>query len=425
LIGAGALVLAMACSRDATVAARPKEAPTVAPTAVPSLPPSASPPPGGEEFGADARLLFRVVACAGDAPLPASMDPAVVDEHCRWLVPRLEAYRRDYLSRVTSFFADRRPPDLPPTVVYPFGGGDLLSALATYPAARDYTTLSLEHVGDPRRIRDMDSTRLRQSLRQVERRIRGLFAYAESTSENLMQLQRGDIPGQLAFFLVALAAHGYEPVGLRYFSLEPNGEIRYATGEEIIADEGKRARRLNALWVSPDFSEVFSNAELVFKPAGPAGASALRVHRHLAANLADGQLRGSPALHYLEAKGKVAAMTKAASYLLWAEGFSEIRKYLVGHMVSDSTGLPPSLLSKNGFLIETYGRYRGPFLAARHSVAEEYKKLWDEQPARELNFRYGYPDASGSNHLMIVRQGLPPAPSPSGSLSSGQAGASR
>ena len=38
-----------------------------------------------------------------------------------------------------------KPAGLPKTVVYPFGGGDLISALTTYPEANDYTTLSLEH----------------------------------------------------------------------------------------------------------------------------------------------------------------------------------------------------------------------------------------------------------------------------------------
>ena len=240
--------------------------------------------------------------------------------------------------------------------------------------------------------------------------MKGLFAYAESTSENMMQLQRGDIPGQIAFFLVALRAHGYEPVGLRYFRLEPSGAVHYLSGEEIAAEEGKRARKLNAVWVSPDFGEAFSNSEITFRKAGDKDAP-LRVHRHIAANLADAHLRADPSvLLHLEAKGKVAAMTKAASYLLWAEGFARIGKYLVDHMafmVSDSTAPPPSVIIKAGFTMETYGRFEGPFLAARKSVADEYRKLWSEQPARELNFRYGYPDSSKSNHLVLTRPSSP------------------
>jgi hypothetical protein len=401
------LVQGAGCSQEATPA---RAAPRVGKGEVqerPKLPPLS---PGGEDFAGEVRLLHRVVACGGDEPLPPSLDKATVDEHCAWLLPRLETYRQVYLKVVTPFLAARRPPHLPFAVVYPFGGGDLLSALTTYPDGLEFTTLSLEHAGDPRRIAELDKTKLARSLDQLRRRIRGLFAYAESTSENLMQMQRGDLPGELSFFLVGLSAHGYEPVGLRYFRVQGDGTLRYVTREEVTADEGKMAPRLNRVWVSPDFSEVFSNAEIAFRSRAGGPDGGLRVHRHIAANLSDDHLKADPSvLRHLEAKGKVAAMTKAASYLLWAEGFSRIRDYLLAHMVfmiSDSTGIPPSYATKAGFQLETYGTFQGPFLAARPSCADEFRQLWKDQPHRELPFRYGYPDSSGQHHLVITK----PAP---------------
>jgi hypothetical protein len=399
------LALGSGCSQETTPARAASPAVSENVSERPRLPPL---PPGGQDFAAEVRLLHRVVACGNDEPLPPQVDKATVDEHCAWLLPRLATYRQRYLSVVTPFLAARRPQNLPSAVVYPFGGGDLLSALTTYPDGLEFTTLSLEHAGDPRRISELDKVRLARSLDQLRRRIRGLFAYAESTSENLMQMQRGDLPGQLSFFLVGLSAHGYEPVGLRYFRLEGDGAPHYVTREEVAAEEGKMAPRLNRVWVSPDFSEVFSNAEITFR--AHEGDPGLRVHRHLAANLSDDHLKADPSvLRHLEAKGKVAAMTKAASYLLWAEGFSRIRDYLLTHMVymvSDSTGIPPSYATKAGFELETYGTFLGPFLAARPSCADEFRELWKNQHHRELPFRYGYPDSSGQNHLLITR----PAP---------------
>jgi hypothetical protein len=346
-----------------------------------------------------------VVACGNDDPLPPTLDAATVDGYCTWLRPKLAAYEKGYLAKARPFLAAHRPAELPKAVVYPFGGGDLLSALLTYPDALEYTTLSLEHAGDPRRLKDLDKARLAQNLAEVHRRMAGLFTYAESTSENLMQLEKSDVPGQLAFFVVALAVHRYEPVSLRYFRLDPEGGIRYLTAEDIAAEEKTKAQRLNRVWVSPDFSVSFSNSELVFRPKGKDGP--LRVHRHIAANLSDYNLKKEPAvLKHLEAKGQIAAMTKAASYLLWAEGFASIRNYLLDHMAfmfSDSTGIPPGDAARAGFEMETYGKFSGPFLAARPAAADEFRKLWASQPYRELNFRYGYPDASGQHHLLITR----------------------
>jgi hypothetical protein len=368
----------------------------------------------GADFTAEVRLLYRVVACGGDDPLPANLDAAVVDDYCKWLVPKLATYQSTYVAKARPFLAAHRPADLPTAVVYPFGGGDLLSALLTYPDGLEFTTLSLEHAGDPRRLKDFDKARLAQNLAEVHRRIAGLFTYAESTSENMIQLEKSDIPGQLAFFVVGLAAHGYEPVSLRYFRLEQGGGIHYLTTEEIAADEKTKAQRLNKVWASPEFSVSFSNSELTFRPKGKEGP--LRVHRHIAANLSDGNLGKDPSvIKHLEAKGKVSAMTKAASYLLWAEGFSKIKNYLLGHMAfmfSDSTGIPPSDATRAGFEMETYGKFTGPFLAARVQVADEFRKLWAGQPYRELDFRYGYPDASGQHHLLITRPKAKDAPKP-------------
>jgi len=99
-------------------------------------------------------------------------------------------------------------------------------------------------------------------------------------------------------------------------------------------------------------------------------------------------------------------MTKAASYLLWREDFSDIRDYLLTHMtfmVADSTGPSPASARKAGFELETYGRFTGTFIASRKTVSDEYVELWKDEPYRELPFRYGYPDAAHNSHLVLMR----------------------
>jgi len=130
------------------------------------------------------------------------------------------------------------------------------------------------------------------------------------------------------------------------------------------------------------------------------------VHRHLAANLADDKLKDSPLYAHLAAKGKVVAVTKAASYLLWFGGFGVIRDYLLDHMawmVSDSTGIPPRYAKRKGFTQTTYGTFEGAYLPdASEDVAETFRALWKSQAHRKLPFRFGYPDAAGNVHMMIT-----------------------
>lgn len=373
---------------------------------LPGTPPGAE--PGGHDFAAQARLLYRVVACGSDDALPEGMDARVVEAHCKALLPKVQSYRAKYVGEAKSFIAGLRPEGLPATVVYPCGGGDLISALTTYPDAVDITTLSLEHAGDPRRLDKIDSKRLAESLAAFRRSVWGLLMADNSTTENMQNLQRGEIPGQLAFFLVGLAVQGYEPVSLRYFALNPDGTLRYLSLEEVAAQEKTLAKTLRGQWQSPDVSVAFSNAELAFRPKG---GGPLRVHRHFAADIGDRGLKKDGAiLKYLSTKGRVSAMTKAASYVLWRKDFSLVRKYLFDHMefmISDSTGIPPRYVEGTGFTYETYGTFTGSFLGTEEDKENNaaLRKLWKSQPSRALPFRYGYPDASGKWNLFVLRKG--------------------
>lgn len=404
-----ALLVLSGCKAD-----RPSPAPaTTLPGATTTLaaPPTTTAPvprpaDRGRDFAAEVRLLYRVVACAGDEAIPAALDAAVVKEHCAALRPRIEAHRKRYLAQAKPFLAALRPPGLPPAVVYPAGGGDLLSALTTYPEGREYTTLSLELSGDPRRLATLDKPALTTSLALIRQQVGPLLSQNNSTSENLMKGQRGEIPGQIAFFLIALAVHDYEPVSLRYFRIEPDGGLHYFSEEEIAASDRAPAGRLKGEWTPPDFAPTFSNAEIVFRPRGAADGET-RIHRHIAANLADGPLAKQPGLlKHLEAKERISALTKAASYLLWRRDFSTMRNYLLSHMdlmISDSTGIPPSYAEAAGFTLETYGRFQGSFLPASGEYNDQFRKVWQRQPQRPLPFRYGYPDSAGAFHLVVSR----------------------
>jgi hypothetical protein len=402
LAAAASLVFIAACSADRS--RQTTSSPTAA--ATPPAAPATPSPPEGKDFGDDARLLYRVLACAGDETLPPALDVATLEAHCAQLAPRMQRYRDRYLKVAAPFLAELRPKELPATVVYPFGGGDLLSALTTYPDAREITTLSLELSGDPRRLRGLDPQRLRDSLDLIRRTIGPLLAQNDSTSENLMKGQQNDIPGQVGFFVVALAVHGFEPVAMRYFRIEPDGRLHYLSAAEIDAGDDTQARSLKGSWTPPDFAPVFANVEIAFRERGLAGA-ALRVHRHIGANLADGPLKKDPSvLRYLESRGRVAAMTKAASYLLWRPDFSLVRRYLLDHMafmVSDSTGIPPRLAEKAGFEQETYGTFAGSFLGADSGVNQQFRALWRSQPKRKLPFRYGYLDSALTFHMLVTR----------------------
>ncbi|HSD90364.1 MAG TPA: hypothetical protein VLB44_22700 [Kofleriaceae bacterium] len=369
------------------------------------------------DFIEDAKVFYRVVSCgAPDTAVPDGLDQKTVDAHCAQMAKTYEYTKSHYLEPASAFFASLRPKDLPTTVVYPFGGGDLLSALVTYPDAKDITTISLEHAGDPTRLAKLKKKAdLRQHLSDFRAAVDGLLRLHDSTSENMMKLEVGGIPGQLSFHITGMTVHGYEPVSLKYFTFNDDGTLHYLTQTEIDAMAKKKAKKIRSKWVDTDFSEAFNNMELTFRKAGDPKAP-LIVHRHIAWSLDDKKFKGSPLEKYLLAKGKVVAMTKAASYLLWNGYFSGIREYLTGNMVwmaSDATGVPPKFAKKAGFTQTTYGTFKGAFLEEFDpNVNEQMIKLWESQPRRKLPFRYGYPDSEKHVHLMITAPAPPPKDAP-------------
>src|SRR5687768_2891382 len=149
-------------------------APTPAPPAVDSgttaaqpAPPAPTPAPPpvaqGQDFAAEAKLLYRVAGCA-DGPLPGAFaDPKfekVIAKHCKLIAPHVEKFRDAYFVKGKDWLAKHIPAGIPSTVVYPFGGGDLLSAISVFPAAKEITTISLEQSGDPRTINNITPQKL-------------------------------------------------------------------------------------------------------------------------------------------------------------------------------------------------------------------------------------------------------------------------
>jgi len=361
-----------------------------------------------KDFIDDAKLLYRIAACGGEDAVKPEL-AKIVDHHCKVVHGAMDKFRALYFgARARAWFASVEPEDAPATVVYPFGGGDLLSALVAFPDATEITTVSLELAGDPRRLRDLTPAQVERSLGALRLEIGGLLSVGSNTSENLSAQQENDLPGQVSSFLLGLVAAGYEPVSMRYFTLDDSGAIQYLDQAAIDAldKDAPKTKSLKHDWKSPNFSAAFANVEIRYRKIGE---TAVRVHRHIAWNLGDAYMRTHPQLVlHLEQKGRVTVLVKGASYLLWRGDFSRIRDYLLDHlawMLSDSTGIPPAYAHKAGMVQDTYGDYDGAFLeGAQDSAADQaFVELWKSQRRRGLPFRFGYVDKDKQAHLVVTR----------------------
>jgi len=364
----------------------------------------------GTDFTSEAKDMFRVAACGSDEAIAARFAKQMIDTHCERMGRIYAWYRVSWVNKAKPFIAKLRPADAPTTVVYPFGGGDLSSALTVFPDATELTTISLEAAGDIRTIDTIQKDRLKDDLSTTAMSISRLYNAAHSTTQNLMIASHAQLPGTIMFALAGLAVHDMEPLQLRYFDLEPDGSIRYLTADEMDAREAeiaanRKKKHSKHFWYEQ--TSAFANVEITFRPRGDAKA-APRVYRHILANLDNAHLTADKRLlEHLRAKGSVSVMTKAASFLLWWDDFSQIRDHLIestAWMVSDASGIPPRYADQAGFEQVTFGDFTGPyFIQDPINARAEFVKLWADQPHRDLPFRFGYPDKEKHNHLLVTR----------------------
>lgn len=355
----------------------------------------------GREYIGEAKIIYRMAACAGG--LPACLDAAMVRDHCARMEKKFDHYRHSFINKAAPFMAAHLPGGLPRKVVIPFGGGDLLPALTVFPNASEITTVSLESAGDPRNFATATPDVIARALEAYRTNVGFMLLMCDNSNNSVRNMDRGVIPSQIAFSLTALAVMGYEPLSLRFFSLRDDGSIHYLEDGEIAALEKVRAQRLKSTWVDTDYSVAFRNMELVFRKKS---GGARIIHRHIAFNLDDAHFPGSGLQRHLEAKGTVSVMVKGASYLLWFDSFSAVRNYLLKNMalcLSDSTGILPKHASEAGFTQTTYGKFSGAYLEHEGgSGAAELRVLFQSQPYRPLPFSFGSSDVRRSNHLIIT-----------------------
>ncbi|MFT7581142.1 MAG: hypothetical protein ACI9MR_002816 [Myxococcota bacterium] len=372
----------------------------------PAMAESQPPAPAQMQFDQQLKRLATLAACAGPVSGLDSKKTKVAEGHCAALQKIRETYQAQWHAIARPFFDSLVPADVPKTVVYPFGGADLLTVLAVFPDVTDLTSLSLEAGGDPRHVGEQSPKALKKSLKLHRQFIDKLVTVNHSRTLDLARLKGDPLPSQVIFALVGLDAHGFEAVSLRYFVLTPAGVVDYLDASEIAAADAELAT-LKGSRLNRKRAELFGNYELMFRSKGDARAP-LRTYRHLSANLDNAHLAADDrVLKHLLAKGKITAITKAASYLLWWGNFATIRSYLMENMVwmvSDSTGIPPNLLDPSAFEQVTYGKFRATAITGSKEGTASFKALWKDSEQRPLPFMFGYPSKGQHAHLVVTRR---------------------
>ncbi len=184
----------------------------------------------------EAKELLIVGACADGTP--AKIKPESFAAHCKAMKKMQAEYKGSWQANATAFFAEHTPKNIPKTVVYPFAGGDLASALAVFPDADEITTIALEPAGDPRALAKLSEKEVGKQLELSAKGMDLLYRRNYSHPSDMIDFMRGaKLPTQLIFSLSALSLYGYE---------RPTTPFLEELAQEAALAERRAARRRRA-----------------------------------------------------------------------------------------------------------------------------------------------------------------------------------
>jgi hypothetical protein len=280
-----------------------------------------------------------------------------------------------------------------PTLLYPFSGPDFINAYWLFPGSTTYVLFGLEPIGEVPDLQAMSGREFSQYLRSLRSFMINIFArnyFVTSTMRSDFQEDqlRGVVPVLLASMALSeVKVLKVTPVDLPGARNEPRRE------------EPRRAYRAN-----------FDLKGVVIDFRGPGSTQPQRLI-YYSLDATNTGLKSYPQfLDHLRGYAPTVTLIKSASYLLHNREFSRIRDVLLettAFLVQDDTGLPYSLLLKQGWQAKLYGNYQLPIQPFEWAFQSTLAAAYTERRPGALPFLFGYQVDHGSNRSNLLTARAP------------------
>ncbi len=237
------------------------------------------------------------------------------------------------------------------TVFYLFSGPDFLYANTFFPNASTYILCGTEPVGAVPDITRIPPPALEASLRDLRQSMGTMLSYHYFiTKEMRVDLKRDQLGGTLPILYVFLARLGCTIQSVEFVD-NPAPGVR-------IAFRGNGGRSQTLFYFKTDLSN------------GSAG----------------------PFLKWCERQGPGMSLLKAASYLMFSDGFSQARRFLLENsrvIVQDDSGIPLHFFDTR-FRVQLFGNYVGPKEIFDQYYQRELMDAYERNNSGPVNFGFGY-----------------------------------
>jgi hypothetical protein len=266
-----------------------------------------------------------------------------------------------------------------PVVYYMFSGPDLLYVDQFFPNASVYIMCGKEPLGpppDPTRIQDLSV-----AFRNLENAMNASLTTSYFITEEMkVNLQQQNLGGTVPILYVFLARAGKTIRQVSYISLDSGGGIHQNRG-------GTPGVRI-------EYTDNQSGlAQTLY---------------YFTTDISNGGISSSPGfMNFCAQHGVGAAFLKSSSYLMFEEGFSRVRNFLLDHsqlIVQDDSGIPVVNFNRGKWNLRLFGTYVGPLDIFRQYNQPRLHELFRESNPPPFPIGFGYQWNFHKSNLIVAQR---------------------
>jgi hypothetical protein len=347
--------------------------PQVADASQPSLPPAND----------TARFLAGMPLSLNSPLASLTRDPAW-QEHSAFFEKAFARLNRRQLTKLhlwqDAYLPESKAPI--PVAYYMFSGPDFLYIDQFFPNASVYILCGKESMGpppDPLRI-----TNLGAAFQNLENAMNSSLTTSYFiTQEMKVRLQQQNLNGTLPILYVFLARADKTIKEVTFISLDGSGNFHQSApgsggtpGVRIDYVDNRTRRSQTMFYFTTDIS--------------------------------DGGISSNPGfMNFCHRYGVGVSFLKSSSYLMFEEGFSRVRNFILDHsstIVQDDSGIPLADFNRGKWNLRLFGTYNGPIQLFKQHYQPKLRELFAQANPPLLGIGFGYQwNYTRSNLIVATR----------------------
>jgi hypothetical protein len=316
------------------------------------------------------------------SPLAALTNDPAWQEHSAFFEKAFGKLNSRQLQKLRNWQAAYLPESRAPMPVafYMFSGPDFLYVDQFFPNASVYIMCGKEAMGpppDPLRIGNLSN-----AFHNLESAMNASLTTSYFITKDMkVDLQQQNLNGTLPILYVFLARAGKSIRDVAFVSLDHGGglhEGRPGSG----STPGVRINYEDARSGHPQTLYYFTT------------------------DISDGGINASPGfMNFCSHFGVGASFLKSSSYLMFEDGFSRVRNFLLDHsnmIVQDDSGIPLASFNRSKWNLRLFGTYVGPIELFREHYQGSLHDLFETSNPPPLTIGFGYQWNFHKSNLIVA-----------------------